>query len=71
MDREVIAHQDIRFFFDDATHTPFLFMYSLEDGVIGSFELQVKEGYRNQRLGRRLLNARRRLPRSWAFTNAG
>ena len=56
MDREVIAHQDIRFCFDDSTHTPFLFTYSLEDGVIGSFELQVKEGYRNQRLGRRLLN---------------
>ena len=56
MDREVIAHQDIRFCIDDSTHTPFLFTYSLGDGVIGSFELQVKEGYRNQRLGRRVLN---------------
>ena len=68
MDREVIAHQDIRFCIDDSTHTPFLFTYSLEDGMIGSFELQVKEGYRNQRLGRRLLNCAEAIAKKLGMT---
>lgn len=53
---EVIAHQDIRFCFDDSTHTPFLFTYATETVMISRFELQVKNGYRNKRLGRHLLN---------------